>query len=209
MATKPMPASEPTIEEATAEAEEAAALVDALQERIRSGDDSVTAVDLANARSLADFASLQRDAAERRAQQVNVQLITNEVAAVVAAARALATARFPEHERLREAAQQAFSSYKDSVDGMSYAASQILSRLRAINVRATAAGVATTAASSVREASGQLEVRIEDGTHVFPPDRPNGYRPVIDVAEAAALGPKLEYGGGLSLNRKRSWPPEG
>lgn len=212
MATKPMPVSEPTIEEATAEAEEAAALVNALEERIRSGDASVTAVDLANARGLAEFASLQRDAAERRAQRVNVQLTADEVAAVVGAAQALATERRAATEKLEKAAQRAFSAYMDAVDRDAYDASQILSRLRAVNVRAQSLDVEPTGAAGVREASGCLVVSTRGGTHAFPPDRPSGGEPLATIAAAASIelnGTGGSYSGGISITRKRPWPPKG
>jgi hypothetical protein len=55
------------VREAEAEAEEAGRLAEALEERVRDGDDSVTPAELTNARDLQKFATLRKTAAERKA----------------------------------------------------------------------------------------------------------------------------------------------
>lgn len=55
------------VREAEAEAEEAGRLAEALEERVRDGDDSVTPAELTNARELQRFAELRQTAAERKA----------------------------------------------------------------------------------------------------------------------------------------------
>ncbi|MFH9121121.1 hypothetical protein [Streptomyces globisporus] len=53
---------------AVQEADEAAALAAALEERVRNGDDTVTPEQIANARELGNFAQLRADATRRRAE---------------------------------------------------------------------------------------------------------------------------------------------
>ncbi|MGW1799156.1 hypothetical protein ACWCQN_25100 [Streptomyces sp. NPDC001984] len=51
------------------EAEEAVALVDALEEKVRDGDDTVTPEELANRRELGSFAKLRAEATRRKAEK--------------------------------------------------------------------------------------------------------------------------------------------
>ncbi|WP_435285886.1 hypothetical protein [Streptomyces bacillaris] len=53
---------------AVQEADEAAALAAALEERVRNGDDTVTPAQIANARELGTFAQLRADATRRQAE---------------------------------------------------------------------------------------------------------------------------------------------
>ncbi|WP_322984639.1 hypothetical protein [Streptomyces sp. S584] len=54
---------------AVQEADEAANLAQALEERVRNGDDTITPEQIANARELGQFAQLRADATRRKAEQ--------------------------------------------------------------------------------------------------------------------------------------------
>jgi len=65
------------VAQAEQEADEASALVAALEERIRSGDDTVTAAELDDAHKLSRFARLRRDAAHRKAAAARAAQVAN------------------------------------------------------------------------------------------------------------------------------------
>ncbi|MFC5748906.1 hypothetical protein [Actinomadura rugatobispora] len=65
------------VAQAEAEATEAAALVDALEERVRAGDDAVTAAELDDAHRLSRFARLRREAAERKATVARTAMVAD------------------------------------------------------------------------------------------------------------------------------------
>jgi hypothetical protein len=58
-----------TVHAAEQEAQEATALVEALEEKVRDGDDAVTPEELASARELGRFARLRAEAAQRKADR--------------------------------------------------------------------------------------------------------------------------------------------
>ncbi|MGW3656480.1 hypothetical protein ACWD6R_12630 [Streptomyces sp. NPDC005151] len=87
MKTAPHPAD--AVEQAATEAAEADALLAALEERVRDGDDTVTPDQLASTRELGTFAKLRAEAARRKADRTAAAAAERERAATVAQAVAL------------------------------------------------------------------------------------------------------------------------
>ncbi|MEV0912697.1 hypothetical protein AB0I93_00095 [Streptomyces sp. NPDC049967] len=87
MKTAPHPAD--AVEQAATEAAEADALLAALEERVRDGDDTVTPAQLASTRELGTFAKLRAEAARRKASQTAAAAAEQERAATIEQAAAL------------------------------------------------------------------------------------------------------------------------
>lgn len=68
--------AETLVATAEAEAREARQLVDALQEKVRAGDDTVSPEQIATARELGEFARLRADAAARKAEHAQASART-------------------------------------------------------------------------------------------------------------------------------------
>jgi hypothetical protein len=71
------------------EAAEAEQLLDALEERVRDGDEEITPQQLANARELGRFARLRAEAARRKAERAAAKRAEQQRAEQIAAARKL------------------------------------------------------------------------------------------------------------------------
>ncbi|WP_067071592.1 hypothetical protein [Carbonactinospora thermoautotrophica] len=94
---------------AEAEAAEAAALVEALEERVRDGDESVTPEQIEQAKSLCGFAKLRVEAARRKAERAR------QKAAEAARRKAAAEVR----ERLSRYTDEALAErYRDARDAL-------------------------------------------------------------------------------------------
>jgi hypothetical protein len=105
-----------TVHAAEQEAQEAAALVTALEERVRDGDDAVTPEEVASARELGRFARLRAEAAQRkadRAKQAARLTACAELRAEIETAATDTGARFVELLRAAEAAVLAFVTEVD------------------------------------------------------------------------------------------------
>ncbi|MFG2671162.1 hypothetical protein [Streptomyces sp. NPDC048445] len=87
MKTAPHPTD--AVEQAAAEATEADALLAALEERVRDGDDTVTPDQLTSTRELGRFAKLRAEAARRKADRAAAAAAETERAGIVAQAAAL------------------------------------------------------------------------------------------------------------------------
>ncbi|MFK0296707.1 hypothetical protein ACIQU6_40405 [Streptomyces sp. NPDC090442] len=87
-ADRPEPA--PEIKQAEQEVAEAEQLLAALEERVRDGDEQVTAQQLTDARELGTFAKLRAEAARRKAERAAAKAAETERARITADAVALA-----------------------------------------------------------------------------------------------------------------------
>jgi hypothetical protein len=206
MASRSAPAKAQTVEEATAEAGEYVALVDALEERIRSGDASVSADDLTKARQMADFATLQAEAAQRRAEEARRTAATQAVDDAVDDAQALVAEGTREVEDLRTAAATAFAAYADAVDGLAWRASEVRAAVVRANDEADAAGVETCLAKGMWLTSDTLDVGSSKLSAAIP-------RP-LDSVRAVLTDAGFMVRGDIPVNespvqRKRPWPPRG
>jgi hypothetical protein len=195
----------PTVEAAEAKAEEAQQIVSALEERIRSGDASVSPDDLTQARQIAEFATLQRDAAHRRADEARRKAAEEAVQSVCDAARALAQEGTADIEKLRQAAAHAFAAYVDATDRHAFRVSLVRESLEVANQQADALGLELCAAHGVS---------VVYGTHLAAA----GLEMRSSPARPAELLDDVVAGSGLELGRtyavdfpivsKRPWPPE-
>ncbi|MBF6047733.1 hypothetical protein GO001_21220 [Streptomyces sp. NRRL B-1677] len=99
MTTATAPAAGPeggaAIEQAEQEAAEAEQLLAALEERVRDGDEQVTAQQLADARELGTFARLRAEAARRKADRAAQAAAEQQRAAHLAEAAAMAASGGP------------------------------------------------------------------------------------------------------------------
>ncbi|MFI1422744.1 hypothetical protein ACH4VX_33200 [Streptomyces sp. NPDC020731] len=84
MTTAPGIGTTPEVAQAETEAREADALLDALEERVRDGDDKVTPQQLAEQRELSGFAKLRAEAARRKAERAAAKAAEQHRAALVA-----------------------------------------------------------------------------------------------------------------------------
>ncbi|MFK0297419.1 hypothetical protein ACIQU6_44130 [Streptomyces sp. NPDC090442] len=88
--TTDQPEPAPEIKQAEQEAAEAEQLLAALEERVRDGDEQVTAQQLTDARELGTFAKLRAEAARRKAERAAAKAAETERARITADAVALA-----------------------------------------------------------------------------------------------------------------------
>lgn len=195
-----------TVDEAEAEVSEAGALVLALEERIRSGDASVSAEELSSAKNLAEFARLQHDAARRRAEQATRDAAAEQMQIAVHTARSFAQTNLAKSERLRVAAAKALAAYMDEVDRMSYQASEVLRQVEAADVAASAHGLETATSFSVRAWQGHLAVGAEDGELLVPAKQ---LTPGVLLGRVLAdLGLSISAHTTEPVNGNRPWPPQ-
>jgi hypothetical protein len=114
--SKTAPAKGPTVEEATAEATEARALVGALEARVAEGDDNIKPTDLREARDLADFAHTRVIAAQKRADEAERRNADDEAQAACDALRAAIASHNSTVTPAMVAAIDAFKEYVATVD---------------------------------------------------------------------------------------------
>ncbi|MDH2393355.1 hypothetical protein QCN29_32245 [Streptomyces sp. HNM0663] len=88
--TTDRPEAAPAVEQAEQEAAEAEQLLAALEERVRDGDEHVTAQQLADARELGRFAKLRAEAARRKAERAAAKEAERQRADRLAQAAAMA-----------------------------------------------------------------------------------------------------------------------
>lgn len=211
MPTKTKQADQPpSVEDALAEADEAAALVAALEERVRTGDLSVSADEIAQARGLAQFAQLRREAAQRRAEQMNRDAAAAEVARVVIAAEGLVSGLTGQQD-LRATAAAAVQAYFYAVSKAAGVAADLIPQIESANVRADAQGVEGTNQSNVCLQFGDIlvwsggqDVRIRASKPALA-DLLNDVLAATGVSVQARAGDPI---GALIPADRRIWPPE-
>ena len=92
------------------EAAEAEALADALEERIRSGDDQVSAEELSTAKGLIGFAKLRVEAGRRKAEKHRKAVVSDRVTAAIGQSRDVVAGQ-PDLEQLADQAVTALCDY--------------------------------------------------------------------------------------------------
>ncbi|HSX68660.1 hypothetical protein [Nocardioides sp.] len=97
------------------EAEEAEALLEALEERVREGDESVSPDEIATAERLGRFARLRVEAARRKAAAAKVEAVERECVAAGDAALAF-VGSLRDLSVLQQEAAAAFAKYKAACD---------------------------------------------------------------------------------------------
>lgn len=108
----------PRVDEAEEEAREAGALAEALEERVRDGDDTVSPDQVAKARELAGFARLRVEAARRRADKAKQEAVSQQVSEVGAEARAFASEIASRADDVQELAGKAETVLRELVDAL-------------------------------------------------------------------------------------------
>lgn len=195
-----------TAEEATAQAEHAHGLVTALEERVRNGDPAVSSDHIAHARSQAGFAQLQADAARRREEEAQRKGADDAMRNACDAARTLAQDGSMEVEALRRAAADAFASYLDVLDKVTFQASQVREVLQQANLQAESLGLESCTSHGVWLGNGVIEVSGSDAVVTLTTTR---HRPLDTLAGVVAeAGFVLQpFSTDTPIGSTRPWPP--
>ncbi|MEU3277295.1 hypothetical protein [Streptomyces antibioticus] len=120
------------IEQAEQEAAEAEQLLAALEERVRDGDEHVTAQQLADARELGRFATLRAEAARRKAERATAQAAERERQRRTERALALLAERNPQTLAVKyAAARDALAEFIAASDAFDDTVTEAAALLRA------------------------------------------------------------------------------
>ncbi|MBM0125604.1 hypothetical protein [Pimelobacter simplex] len=113
------------------EADEASALVETLLEKVRDGDDTITADEIENARKLADFAKLRSEAAERKAFAAGKAAAAEELERAANQVKAMVLTRSTSHLAALEAkVSKALEAYINAAEEEWVRSRIVASRLR-------------------------------------------------------------------------------
>ncbi|MFD8610536.1 hypothetical protein [Streptomyces sp. NPDC059631] len=130
--TTARPAAGAAIEQAEQEASEAEQLLAALEERVRDGDEDVTAQQLADARELGRFAKLRAEAARRKADRAAAQAAEQERRRRTERALALLAERTPQTLAVKyAAARDALAEFIAASDAFDDTVTEAAALLRA------------------------------------------------------------------------------
>lgn len=138
--------------DATLLAKQAEDALAALEDGIREGDDSITPEDLDKGRSLVKFATLRREAAQRRAataaQAKEAATINAAVVSAVKAARDL-LGNAPNLDALEDSAVKAIQAYFSAATSMHTEIRSVVTAINNATERAVELGLATPAEQGV------------------------------------------------------------